>query len=490
MQPNLKKNYIYRVFYEILKVITPFITAPYVARVLEPDGVGNYSFSYSIITYFMLFAALGTVSYGAREIAQNRDDKKKASKLFWEIEILTIITSSVSLIIWIGFIFFSSGSRRLLYIALTPFLLSTMFDISWYFTGYEEIKKIVVRNSFVKIMGILLLFLFVKKKEDIIVYCIINSTVSLVGNLTMWFYLPKMLQKVDFRSLNIRHHFRETLIYFIPTIATSIYTYLDKTLIGTITGSSFQNGYYEEATKIIGIVNSVTFIAVNSVMGARISYLFSKKKYDEIRDKILHTVDFIYLLGYGSLFGVIGVADRFVPLFLGNNYDSVIYLLSIMSPLIIIIGTSNCLGNLYFIPSGQRKKSAKIIVIGALLNFIFNLLLIPRFEAVGATIASIIAELFITICYIHLSSGYLNWKIIFRKSYRKVLAGMLMCIIVLAEGKWFDHVNILNVMIQILTGIVIYSGLLILLKDRIIYEVIQIGKSYFRQIFKTIFRAK
>ena len=477
MQPSLKKNSVYRILYEILKIITPFITAPYIARVLEADGVGDYSFTHSIVTYFMLFAALGTVGYGTREIAQNRDDKAKASKLFWEIEILSIITTSVCLVVWIGFIIFTT-EFKLLYIALTPFLLSTLFDISWYFTGYEKIKDIVVRNSIIKILGVISLFIFVRRKEDIIIYCLINSMVMLLGNLSMWFYLPKMLTKVNFREIRLGHHFHETLIYFIPAIAISIYTYLDKTLIRLITHDAFQNGYYEEASKILGIVNSVAFMAVNSVMGARTSYLFANNKTDEIKEKIKHTADFVYFIGYGAVFGLLGVAQRFVPFFLGPKYEQVVPLLSIMTPLIVIIGTSNCLGSLYYTPSGQRKKSAKIIVLGAVTNLCLNLLLIPKLGAYGAIIASIAAESVITIIYVQMSAGYLKWKTIAKLSYKRIIAGVIMLAVVYMMGKWLTISDIYVIIIQIIVGMGIYGTILLVEKDTMAFELIDICKNF------------
>lgn len=483
MQPSLKKNSVYRILYEILKVVTPLITAPYIARVLEADGVGNYSYTHSIITYFMLFAALGTVGYGTREIAQNRDDKEKASKLFWEIEILSIITTGVCLMVWIGFIIFTTEFKSL-YIALTPFLLSTLFDISWYFTGYEKIKDIVVRNSIIKIIGVVSLFVFVKTKEDIWIYCLINSMVMLLGNLSMWFYLPKMLTKINFRDIHLGHHFHETLIYFIPAIAISIYTYLDKTLIRLITHDAFQNGYYEEASKILGIVNSVAFMAVNSVMGARTSYLFANDKIDEIKGKINHTVDFVYLIGVGAIFGLLGVAGRFVPFFLGPNYEQVVPLLCIMTPLIIIIGTSNCLGSLYYTPSGQRKKSAKIIVLGAVTNLCLNLLLIPRFGAYGAIVASITAESVITIIYVQQSNGYLKWQTIIRVSYKRIVAGAFMFAAVYMTGKWLTISDIYVIILQIIIGLVVYGTILLAEKDTMAYELIDIFKSFVGKLKK------
>ena len=479
-QPSLKKNYLYRTFYEVLILITPFITTPYVSRVLGADGVGVYSYTYSIITYFMLFGALGTAGYGAREIARARDDKYRSSKLFWEIELMTVATSGICLIGWFAVILVSVKYRPY-FIALTPFLLGTMFDISWYFTGFEKIKNIVVRNSAVRILGIVLLFVLVRKKEDLLLYCIINSVTSLLGNLSMWLYLPGMLVKVDMRTLEFRHHFHETLIYFIPTIATSIYTVLDKTLIGAITGSEYQNGYYEQATKIIKIVKSVVFVAVNSVMGARLSYLFAEEKYDEIRRRIVRSMDFIYLLAYGAMFGVAGIAARFVPVFFGAGYEPVVTLLYAMVPLILIIGTSNCLGSHYYTPSGQRKRSAKVIVLGSVINLCLNLLLIPQFQAYGATVASVIAELTITVFYVQMSAGYMTWKQLWRLSWKRLIAGMLMCTAVVLSGRYVTGPAILVIVVQVVCGTVLYGLLLLVMKDSMLRELIRMVTEFLKK---------
>lgn len=479
-QPSVKKNYIYRTLYEVLTLITPFITTPYVARVLGAGGVGDYSYTYSIISYFMLFGGLGTASYGAREIARNRDNKALLSKLFWEIQIMTFFTTGICLLLWLCVISFYTKYRAI-FLALTPFLFGTMFDISWFFTGLERVKNIVLRNSIIKIAGIVLLFLLVKKKEDIILYCIINSLTTLLGNLSMWLYLPKIISKVDFRQLQFRNHLHETLVYFIPTVATSIYTVLDKTLIGTITGSSYQNGYYEEATKIIKVVKSVVFVAVNSVMGARISYLFVDDKIDEIKRRISRSLDFIYLLAFGAGFGIIGVSRRFIPLFLGEGFEPVIPLLCIMTPLILIIGTSNCLGNLYYTPSGQRKRSAKVIVLGACCNLCLNLLLIPKLGATGATIASIIAELLITILYVQMSQSFMTWNQIWLFSWKRLLVGSLMCSVVYVLGITIRTSDIVTVAVQVAAGMIFYVGLLLILKDSMANELLNMMFKFLRK---------
>ena len=480
-QPSLKKNYLYRVFYEILILVTPFVTTPYISRVLGADSIGIYSYTHSIVTYFMLFGALGTVGYGAREIARTRDDKYLSSKLFWEIELMTIFTSGICLLVWIFVIIFST-KYRLYYIVLMPFIFSTMFDISWYFTGLEKVRNIVIRNSLVRIVGIVLLFVFVKKKDDLILYCIINSTSALFGNLSMWLYLPKMLVRVDFKSLKFKHHFHETLIYFVPAIATSIYTVLDKTLIGIITGSEFQNGYYEQATKIIKIVKSFVFVAVNSVVGARISYLFAEEKYNEIRRRISRSIDFIYLLAYGTMFGIVAVSSTFVPVFYGKGYEPVITLLYVMVPLILIIGTSNCLGSQYYTPSGQRKRSAKVIVLGAVINLILNILLIPKFQAYGATIASVIAEITIAIIYIQMCEGYMTWQQLWEFSWKRLIAGSIMCFTIIWMSKIIVVSDICLLIIQLISGMAIYMFVLLVLKDSMLSDLIKMCAATVKKI--------
>lgn len=465
--PNLKVNYIYRLLYDILTVIIPFVTTPYVSRVLGTENMGIYSYTHSVITYFTLFAALGTVSYGAREIAQKRDDPEASSKLFWEIELMTVMTSLVCIVVWIGVIL-CSQENKYYYLAHLPLLIATMLDISWYFTGFEKIKYIVIRNSACKLISLVLLFVLVKSEQDLMIYILINSVVMAVGNLSMWTYLPGMLRKVDFKTLTFRHHFKETLVYFIPTIATSIYTVLDKTLIGAITHDNYANGYYEYATKVLHILKSLVFTSVNAIMGARISYLYAQERYAEIKQRIEKSMSFIFLMGFGAACGTIGVARNFVPIFFGQGNDPVVQLLWLMAPLVLIIGVSNCLGSQYYTPSGQRSKSAKIIVIGSLVNLMLNLVMIPFLGATGATLASIIAELVISICYVVLSKGYMTATILLRNGWKKLIAGVIMCAVVIFVGSLFRTGSIPGLALQILCGVAVYGILLLIMKDNTI----------------------
>lgn len=469
-QTSIKRNIVYNTFYQILTLIIPFITAPYISRVIGVAGIGTYSYTLSIQTYFSMFAALGTASYGIREIARNRDDKYKRSKLFWEIELLTATATFICLILWAILIGFSN-ENKIFYIILTMNLFNTMFDISWFYAGMEQFKYTIIQNSIFKILGVVCLFIFVKEPNDLTLYVTIMSLSTLLGTMSMWIYLPKFVQKVKIKELKIKTHFKETLVYFIPTIATSVYTVLDKTLIGVITGEPKENGYYEQAIKIINMASAVTFTSLNTVLSSRNSYLFTENKEEEIKNKIHLSINYILFIGIGIVFGLIAVADKFVPLFFGAGYDEVVGLIKMLSPLVIIIGISNCLGSQYYNPAGLRNKSAKFIVIGACVNFVLNLLFIPKFWSKGAAIATIIAETTITLLYLKYCNGFYSIKYILKYGWKKFIAGIAMFgIIYFINNLDFNTFTIM--VIQILTGIFVYITIALALKDEFILNII------------------
>ncbi|MEE1002418.1 MAG: flippase [Acutalibacteraceae bacterium] len=471
INPSLKNNIILNTIYQILTVVTPFITAPYISRVLGADGVGTYSYTQSIQTYFLLCAALGTASYGAREIARNRDSVEKRSKLFWEIELMSVSTSAFIIILWFIFVIFSSN-YKIIYLILSLNIIAVMMDISWFFTGLEQFKYIVSKNMVFKILGIICIFVFVKNKDDLLKYIVIMTLSTFLGNLSMWLAIPKFICKVRIKSLNIFSHFKETLVYFLPTIATSIYTVLDKSLIGLITNDLNENGYYEQATKIINIAKSLTFTALNSVMGARISYLFSENKTEEVRKHIRQSIEYIMFTGVGIAFGILGIAHNFVPVFFGPGYDRVIGLLYVFSPMILIIGISNCLGSHYYTPSGKRAQSAKYLIAGSICNLVLNLALIPIFGSRGAAIASVLAESFITALYFKNCSGFITLKGLCDIGWKKIISGILMLTVVLLIGKIQVSNKIILIGLQVVCGVFVYVIGLLAMKDVWISQII------------------
>lgn len=463
-KPSLKRNFIYSVLFQVFSVAMPLVTAPYLARVLEPDGAGVKSFTASVQFYFILLAALGTNSYGAREISRHRDSKEEYSKLFWEIEGITVFTTFLSSVAWAVMIIFG-GEYRLFYIAMIPNLVAVIFDISWFFNGLEDFRRTVVRNMLFRVLGISFMFLLVKSKEDLWICILIGSLSTLAANSSLWLDLPRFLQRVDLRELKFGAHMKQSLVYFIPAIATSVYTVLDKTLIGVITNSKEQNGYYEQAENVIGAAKRISFAAINSVLSVRISYLFKERKEDEIRHRITESMNFILFMAIGCACGIVGIAINFVPLFFGVGYEPVIPLLYILSPVIVIIGISTCLGAQYYTPSGKRAESAKYLIMGAGINLMLNLCFIPVWGATGASLATIIAEFVITSLYVHFSMGYMTVGKLVQIAWKKLIAGILMTIVVYFLGRLHLGYPIAVLAMQIGIGVLIYCLALWVLRD-------------------------
>ncbi|EFM32168.1 polysaccharide biosynthesis protein [Streptococcus mitis ATCC 6249] len=463
---SLKFNIILSSIHQLLTLFLPLVTAPYVSRVLGAEGTGIFSYTSSIQAYFTLFAALGTGVYGVREIARKRNNKKQYSTLFWEIELLTVLTSSVAIILWLIWAIFSK-EFQLIYLILTLNLFAVLFDISWFYTGLEQFVYTIGLNALFKIFGTIAIFTFIKEPSDLNTYIFIIASTSLLSSISLWIYLPRILVKVSLNTLSLKGHLKQTLIYFVPTIATSIYTVLDKTMIGVITQNANENGYYEQATKIINILKSITFTALNSVLGARIAYLFSEKKYDEIKSRIALSLDFIFFIGMAFFFGLLSVSETFVPIFFGQGYDQVIYLLYVFSPIVVIIGVSNCLGSQYYTPAGLRSQSAKYIIIGSVFNLLLNLVFIPVFRSKGAVISSVLAESLITFLYVKNSNGYVDFKQLAFYFNPRFIAGFIMCLIVLFIKQYLPN-DLLGLLIQVLIGGMTYFMITYLQKDNIL----------------------
>ncbi len=464
MKNKLFKNVIFNNIYEILLIITPLITAPYISRVLHPDGVGIYSYTLSLVTYFVMLSALGTSNYGTREIARYRDDKKIYSKKFWEIEFMTIVSSVVSLSVWI-ILSIVYKEYRIYLLVLSFCILGSCFDIKWLYAGLEKFKYTVLVNSVFKILSIFLIFIFVKTENDVLIYILIYSISNFLGSLSMWIFLPKIVCKSKIELSSLKVNFKETLIYFIPSIATTIYTVLDKTLIGLITNNLSENGYYEQATKIINMCKTISFASINGVTTSRISFLYKKEDKEEIKNLSSAVLNTNLTLSFGCIFGIVGVANYFVPLFFGEGYEFTEYLIYIFSILIFVGCISNTLGGLYYMPTGKRWQSAKYLIIGSIINLILNLILIPFFSSIGAAVASIISETIISILYFKNSNSFYTFRQLIYFSWKKIVAGIIMFLFVTVLGKIITLPVYFILSIQIIVGVLIYFIILFLLKD-------------------------
>ena len=462
MGSSIKKNYIYNVSFQIFSLIIPFITAPYVARVLGAAGEGTYSYVNSIATFFSLVAALGISSYGMREVSRARDDRHMSSRLFWELSIIRYASTAICLLLYLGYSLITGGDLRI-YLACGLTILSVGVDSNWYFQAMEQFKTLMVRNFAVKLTAILCIFLFVREPDDLLLYAVIQCGGMFLSNVLLRAQIIRRVEKIPFKRLRFKHHIRETMVYFIPTIATSVYTVLDRAMLGMITQNMAANGYYERAHKIINMVMTV-ITSLNVVVGVRTSYLFAQNKKQEIRHHIYDTFRFMFMVSFPLAAGLCACAPSFVPWFYGQNSEQVVPLLIMFAPLLFIIGTSNVLGTLYLTPSGQRARSNRAILTGAVCNFLLNLVLIPFFGVYGAVIASLFAEAVISFLYLRYSCRFVSVARIIYTALRYLILAGIMYVPTWLVGRLLP-VGVGTTLLQVATGVAVYALSLIVTND-------------------------
>lgn len=476
---NVIKNYIYNLSYQILILIVPLITTPYLSRVLGAENIGIYSYTLSVTTYFILFGSLGVAMYGQREIAYLQDNRKERSKVFIEILIMRFITLGVFFIIF-HFTIVLNGNYKMYYRILILEFLANSIDISWFFQGLEEFKKTVSRNIIVKIISVIMIFILVKNQDNLKEYFIIYVLSNLIGNVTLWMYLPKYIEKVKLKELQIFRHLKPTIGLFIPQIAIQIYTVLDKTMIGTIISDKSEVGFYEQAQKIVKILMAIA-TSLGTVMMPRIAATYAKSEINKVREYMNKSFEFILMLAFPLMLGIISVAYHFVPVFYGEGYEKVIVLLCVISPIIVLVCLSNVTGNQYLLPTKQQNKYTISVVIGAIVNFILNLLLIKSWASVGASIATVIAEFSVTTTQFILIRKEIKLSNVIKISYKYMLSSVVMFLFSIVIGLLIKR-NIIAVSLQVFVSVFIYFMMLIVLKDQMIFEGIKTLKNKFLKL--------
>ena len=466
---SLTRNYIYNLIYQIMVLILPLITAPYISRVLGAENIGIYSYTLSISAYFILFGSLGIALYGQREIAYKQKDKEKYSITFWEIFFLRILTMTIALILYY-FIFAKGEQYQIYYKVLILEIIGNCIDISWFFQGLEEFKKTVTRNMLVKLISVICIFLLVKTKNDLYIYFWIYVLSVLIGNISLWLYVPKYVSKIKLKNLHFLKHLKPTIALFIPQIAIQVYTLLDKTMVGAIIFDKSEVGYYDQGQKIIKILLAV-ITSLGTVMLPRIANTYSRGEKEEITRYMKKSFNMVFLLAFPMIFGIIAVSKAFVPIFFGQGYEKVVILINVISPIILLIGLSNVTGTQYLLPIKRQKEFTTSVICGAVVNFILNSCLIWKYGAIGASIGTVIAELTVTLVQIYFVRKDFDLKKMVKLSRNYIIASIIMFIVCLIVRQVINN-NFISVVTQVAVGGLIYGLCLLILKDEFVYEML------------------
>ncbi len=469
---TIKRNYLLNTIYQVFSIVLPVVTMPYESRKFSAYGVGIRSYTTSVMTIFMLLAALGCSAYGEREIARKRKNRREYSRAFWEIEITNLLLTAIMVVIYILYIAIFGGSLKAYYGVLTIALIGNAFQISWFYTAFEEFDLVIIKNTAVRLIDAVLLFVIVKNSKGLLPYMVAVAVVGLFGNLFLWISLKKYLVRVKISDIYIGVHIRKSLSYFIPVVATTLYTIIDKAMIGGISKSKYENGYYEQASGFIKMILALV-TSMNTVMSARMSLLFEEGKLEEIKKKLHDSLNTTLSITIPLMVMIIGVARLFIPKFLGPGYLPVVNLVYVFAFILFPMALSNALSLQCLNPAGRARESSRIVIMSAVINAALNAILIYFFKSMGAAIASVISESFIAVVYMKKCSDFISWKNIIDFSGKKIKAAVGMLAAMILVGIPFRSSNIIAAILQLIAGIMVYVFLMLKMEDEFVMNMVK-----------------
>jgi len=472
---KLISNYLFTVMYQLLLIVTPFITTPYISRVLKPEGIGVEAYVASIVQLFIVFLTLSFSLYGSRQIA-SKHNQKETSDEFWSIFFFKIISSLIVMVIYFLYVNRISEHRDLYLINILT-LLANILDISWYFFGKEQIKKISIRNMVIKVIGIVLIFTFVKEYDDLDLYVLINAGTLFLGQLIMWIPLLREILFVKITLKKVASHFKPIMILFLPQIMIQIYILANKIILGNETGE-VEVGYYNQAYKIITIALGV-ISSLGSVMLPRMASEFTRGNKEEMGKYVSFALQLILLITLPMTLGMIGIAPNFISWFLGEEFEPVTNLLMIMSPVIFFVGLANVFGIQILIGTNQQNKYSVAVTIGAILSLITNFLLIKPLASTATSIALLVGEGVGALIQIYFAKNYFNVKKFFIMFIKYFILSSFVYISVTLISKYLPFTPLWITFIQLTAGMVTYMAGLIIIKEPIILRLINTVKSRF-----------
>lgn len=458
------RNYLYNAGYQILALIIPLITAPYISRTLKPHGVGIYADTNAWIQWFVLIASIGIALYGNREIAYVRDDKEKMSRTFWEIQIVKLVMTLVAYIALVIFLRIYTKYTWYIWVQSINILAATL-DISWLYMGLEDFKRTVIRNTGVKILSLVLILTFVKTPNDVALYIFLTGFSILLGNLTLWPRLRIILMRVKLSSLRPLRHLKPSLALFVPQIATQIYLILNKNMLGIIVNSTAV-GYYNNSDSLVKMVLALV-TATGTVMLPHVASEFAKGNKGAINEMLYSSFDFVSFLSVAMAFGLAAVGLHGVPYFYGEGFAPVGPAIMIESAVIVIIGWSNAIGIQYLLPTDRVKEFSTSVIIGAVVNFILNFPLMELWGLKGAMISTVLSEAMVTGYQFWTIRNDIEYKRLFTNIWKYLLSGLIMFIPV----SWLDrnlHTGVFSILLEVVVGILVYLLMILILKPTIL----------------------
>ena len=461
--------------------IFPLITFPYTSRVLGPESIGKLGFANSFVSYFILLASIGIPLYGIREIARIRDDKKKLSELTQELFVMHIITSIIVLFIFIVLIFLNSklSDEKALFSIVSFSIVLSVFGLEWLYQGLEQYSYITIRTIIFSTISTIAIFVFIHNKEDYLISAAIVVFASLGSSISNFYFARKILLAKRTQPWNFKRHIKPMALIYFMNFIISIYIQLDTVMLGFI--STAKNvGYYVTGLRI----NKMLLILVTSlgtVLLPRLSYYISNDMKDEFSRMLKKSFEVIWILCLPMVAALMFLSKEIIVLFAGSQYLPASICIVITAPIILFIGLTNIFGIQILYPLGKEKQVVYCVTGGAIISLALNFFLIPHFAHVGAAIATLASEIVVIIAMSIIIPKKYRILIPFSTILKYFIATFVLAINIILI-KFTIYQFWIRLIVAIPTGVILYFGTLLLLKESLVTEVIANIKKRFSYV--------
>ena len=452
----MRKNLFYNTLLSVSNILFPIMSFPYAARIIGPAGIGKAQFVFTFAQYFALFAALGIPLYGIKAIASIKDQKQKLATTFFELTTIyffaSLFVSIVYFILIFNIPFFEKDLK--LYLVAGCLTILSFSNTDWYYTGIESFKTISIRSIVVKIISLLLLYLFVTTSADLLYYLFI-LVFSILGNQLYSFI--DIISKNKFNGIQpeFKKHIKPLLYIFGATLASSIYTIWDTLFLGFLSTETAV-GYYTAAVKLTKLVIPVVLI-FGSVLMPKIAFHFSNNNQDAAKKLITQSYQFTILTTIPISFGLILLAPELIFIFSGDKFSGASITMQIISFLPILVGLGHLFAFQLLIPMGKNKEVFISMLAGLVVSIISNFILVPILNDKGTAISTVITEIIVTGLYLHFVKQFFQMNYQFKLILQSVALAILFIPIILLTRSTIHNVFIMTI-VSIFTCVAIYFG--------------------------------
>lgn len=460
---KIAKNYIYNLIYQIVALLIPLLTAPYLARVLGPEGTGAYSYVNSMAGLICSIVMLGIYNYGNRQIAYVRDDSTKLNNTFWRIMSTRLIIGIIGTAIYFAVIFLI-GRYAVLFIVYYTYMLGYFIDCTWLFVGVEDMKWAVLKNFFLKIISIIGIFCFVKSESDVTIYVFIQGGAILLANILAYTQLKRYVKRPKLNLKNLKNDLLGSVLLYLPGVASTLYLQCDKIMIELITGETRQVSFYDYSEKLVTIPLSLITV-LSTVMMPRIANEFRKGHQKQISALLHQAAKISIFFACPLVFGMISLSEKLIPWYLGEDFLPTIYAIQIISPIIITNTLSGISGNQYFTATNQLGVLLKAHVSAAIGNIILNALLIPKMGFIGAAIATVFSSAACAAVQYYYFTKQIKLSGLLKDTMKYFAFSAIMYLIIECFTEKLSAKPITN-LFQFGIGVIVYFLLCFLFKDR------------------------